>query len=299
MPGTLQKICFYSTGRRVEGYKNLAPRLHLALLFCVSFINISFICPFSEGTLPLYFGKDVVIGCDWFILLSFVPVAIYPNADIQKSIIYEENKRKCGIYRWTNLVTGQSYIGSGTNLTRRFANYYSLAYLKREVNRGKSIIYNALLKHGYSNFKLEILEYCDPKDVIAREQYYIGLLKPQYNILQTAGSRFGQNHTEEARQAISKALKGRIFFKETIEKMRANALKRKHSEETKAKMGSSSRTAVAVEVTDLETGATNIYPSIKKAADALGCSNVALLYALKRETGNPYKGRYVIKKKKT
>jgi hypothetical protein len=99
MPGTLQKICFYSTGRRVEGYKNLAPRLHLALLFCVSFINISFICPFSEGTLPLYFGKDVVIGCDWFILLSFVPVAIYPNADIQKSIIYEENKRKCGIYR--------------------------------------------------------------------------------------------------------------------------------------------------------------------------------------------------------
>jgi hypothetical protein len=78
--------------------------------------------------------------------------------------------------------------------------------------------------------------------------------------------------------------------------MRANALKRKHSEETKAKMGTSSPTAVAVEVTDLETGASNIYPSIKKAADALGCTNAALLYTLKKETGNPYKGRYLVKK---
>jgi hypothetical protein len=35
------------------------------------------------------------------------------------------------------------------------------------------VIYKAILKYGYSDWKLEILEYCDPKDVLVREQYYI------------------------------------------------------------------------------------------------------------------------------
>jgi len=45
------------------------------------------------------------------------------------------------------------------------------------------MIYKALLKYGYSKFSLEILEYCDPKDLTKREQYYLDLLKPNYNIL--------------------------------------------------------------------------------------------------------------------
>lgn len=60
-------------------------------------------------------------------------------------------------------------------------------------------IYKALLKHGYSNFRLEILEYCDQNRVslIEREQFYLDLLKPEYNILSTAGSNLGYKHTEE------------------------------------------------------------------------------------------------------
>ncbi len=38
-------------------------------------------------------------------------------------------------------------------------------------------IYKAILKHGHSNFSLEILEYCEPSKVLEREQYYIDLLK--------------------------------------------------------------------------------------------------------------------------
>jgi group I intron endonuclease len=57
-------------------------------------------------------------------------------------------------------------------------------------------IYKGLKKYGYSGFSLEILEYCDPKDVIKREQYYINLLKPKYNLLQVAGSSFGFKHSE-------------------------------------------------------------------------------------------------------
>jgi group I intron endonuclease len=46
-----------------------------------------------------------------------------------------------------------------------------------------SIIARALIKYGYSNFQLDILEYCEPTNCIEREQYYIDLLKPEYNIL--------------------------------------------------------------------------------------------------------------------
>lgn len=53
------------------------------------------------------------------------------------------------------------------------------------------LIHKALIKYGYSNFTLDILEYCDPNDVISREQHYIDQLKPIYNILKIAGSSLG------------------------------------------------------------------------------------------------------------
>lgn len=45
----------------------------------------------------------------------------------------------------------------------------------------------ALLKYGYSNFTLIILEYItDKEQVIKRGQYYLDFLKPQYNTLEKA-----------------------------------------------------------------------------------------------------------------
>ena len=57
------------------------------------------------------------------------------------------------------------------------------------------LIEKALLKYGYSNFKLEILEYCDKDEVLSREQYYLDFLKPEYNILKQAGSSLGFTHS--------------------------------------------------------------------------------------------------------
>lgn len=122
---------------------------------------------------------------------NIIPLKTYFNLIENKYTIYKENRYKSGVYRLNNLKTGKCYIGSSINLDRRFSCYFSLTYLKRKVYVGKSAIYSSILKHGYSNFSLDILEYCDPSMSIKREQYYMDNLNPTYNILKTAGLRLG------------------------------------------------------------------------------------------------------------
>ncbi len=125
------------------------------------------------------------------------PKVFYPNAEIYKFIIYKHNKNKSGIYKWTHIDTGKSYIGSAVNLTKRLGNYFSLKFLKKEILRNKSKITNSMLKYGYSSFSLEILEYCEIDMLITREQYYINIHNPEYNICKIAGSRLGTKHSKE------------------------------------------------------------------------------------------------------
>ena len=42
-------------------------------------------------------------------------------------------------------------------------------------------ISKALLKYGYCNFSLTVLEYCDCNDLLSREKYYFDLLLSEYN----------------------------------------------------------------------------------------------------------------------
>jgi group I intron endonuclease len=127
------------------------------------------------------------------------------NAETLKLTIYKDNKNKSGIYRLTNNITGKSYIGSSINLSVRFAHYYSFAFLNRIINKSNSIICRALLKYGYSNFSLDILEYCDYSILREKEQYYLDKLKPKYNILPIAGSSRGYRHSEATRVLVRAA----------------------------------------------------------------------------------------------
>jgi GIY-YIG catalytic domain len=128
---------------------------------------------------------------------EIVPIASYNNSDILKMNILTENKNKTGIYMWTNNLTNKSYIGSAIDFSNRFKNSYNISYLERETKTNNSMIYKALLKYGYSNFKLDIIEICKSSDLIEREQYYLDLLKPEYNILKTAGSLLGFKYNKD------------------------------------------------------------------------------------------------------
>ncbi len=214
---------------------------------------------------------------------NIIPVISYDNAEINKLIIYKQNKNKSGIYRWNNLITNKSYIGSAKCLRKRLVFYYSPNYLNRTLKITSSSIYSSILKYGYSNFSLDILEYCDIQSLLEKEQYYINSLKPEYNILKRAGSRLGIKHTEN-----------------TINLLRISSTGRKHTEEAKIKMrelgilrgGLSKENYVKIKIKDLELGIENIFVGNKKAAEYLNISR-STLYRY-RKCHKLIKDRYLI-----
>ena len=121
----------------------------------------------------------------------------------------------------------------------------------------------AILKHGIDKFSLDILEYCSKDDVIDREQHYLDIHQPKYNMLKKAGSSAGYVHTE----ASLVKMKNRIVSEATLQKMRD----RVQTEETISKIRNS--IGISVVVTDVEEENATVFPSRKEAAKHLKVSD--------------------------
>ena len=251
-------------------------------------------------------------------------IKFYGHAYSMRKTIVKDNVNKSGIYKWTNKLTNDIYIGQSRDLSKRFIHYFNLSYLK---SKETLVISRALIKYGYSNFSLEILEYCDIVNLTEREQYYLDKLNPRYNTLKIAGSSLGYKATEESKAKRSKSLKG-IYVKEksalygrthteetkalmalkksnennplfgkthseeSKELMRQKALGRKHSEETLLKMSASRGYLVNIHEKCDSEGFKLIgsFVSIRRAAKFLGISsNTVRLYI---NSGEIFKDRY-------
>lgn len=70
-------------------------------------------------------------------------------------------------------------------LKRRLLEYYNV---NRLLNEKSMPIYVALLKYGYSNFSLTILDICEKDSLMSREKHFFEVYSPEYNILKTPGS---------------------------------------------------------------------------------------------------------------
>lgn len=119
-------------------------------------------------------------------------IKIYENVFDMKKNIFNENKGKSGIYMLTNKLKEETYIGQSIDISKRFKNYLNPSYLKRSSSYKIS---RALIKYGYSNFSLTILEYCEKSNLLIKEKYYFKKLNPQYNIIKLAGSSLNSKHT--------------------------------------------------------------------------------------------------------
>ena len=145
---------------------------------------------------------------------SIYPIKIYENADICKDLIIKDNADKSGIYRWTHIYNLKSYLGSSSNLKKRFSNYYNYNYISDP--KKNMLINKALLNNGYSVFRLEILEYCDKELLIDREQFYLDLLKPEYNILEFAYYSIGSLAFDQSRAKVKHSASTLKKFKDRI-----------------------------------------------------------------------------------
>jgi hypothetical protein len=183
-------------------------------------------------------------------IVSFSLVRSYTKADLRD--IYKDNN-KAGIYKWTHIISGKSYVGSAINLSNRFKNYYNITYLERETAKNNSMIYKALLKYGYPSFKLDIIEYCSLDVLIEREQYYLDHLKPEYNILKFARFIAGFKHSD-ASSKLSRETK----------------LGRKRSEAAILRIAAGNIQVQLVVVTDNKTGESKEFASIGKVAKFIG-----------------------------
>lgn len=238
----------------------------------------------------------------------------YSNSDTQKESILNDNKNKSGIYCWTHIESGKKYVGSSVDLYRRFTQYYNIKYITRASK--SSAICRALLKYGYSSFRIDILEFCDTYTLIKREQHYIDLLKPEYNILQVAGSLFGYKHTQESLEKMreialnrsdetkaklrEKAL-GRTYnhSEETKTKLREIMLGKTHTEETKQKLKTIQSNRIthpvkgkSIKVEDTQTNEIKIYRSLREAGKELNSNHVSMRNYL--DKGKLYCNRYII-----
>lgn len=202
------------------------------------------------------------------ILSAIIPFVEYTNADTAKLKILQDNVFKSGVYRWIHKESGRCYIGSSINLTNRFYSYFNLKVLLKST----SIIAKALLKYGYSSFSLEILEYCDPTNCLEREQYYLDLFKPEFNILKTAGSRLGSKQSKETINKIKKSLIG-----------------------NKRAVGGK-RVLTPIQIFDIKTSITTKYSSITNAAKALNVPKGSITGYFSRNIQKPFKGRYLLNK---
>lgn len=171
-----------------------------------------------------------------------------------------------------------------------------------------------MFKYGYSNFILEILEYCDKTNLLEREQYYLDKLKPEYNILKFAYSMLGYKHTAssieklkskivspEHKLLLSLTHKNKIVSDETRAKLSAaiTDFRRKFpiSEEKliNIKKKSIEREGVQVSVLNSQTNEVKEFTNKTEAGKFLGVTRQAITNSIIRNA--PIKEIYHISKK--
>ena len=121
------------------------------------------------------------------------------------------------------------------------------------------------------------MEYCDKKETLIREQYYLDLLKPEYNILKKAGSPLGFKHSDEAKAKMrgprNRSLEHTRKLKEHIDRL-------------------NSQNSIAIEVFDVEKDTKIEYASIRLTCRELNCADVTVKKYI--NSNKLFRNRYII-----
>ena len=106
------------------------------------------------------------------------------------------SKRYPGVYRIICQETGDCYVGSSAYLQSRKSEHLQRLRKNEHANIHLQRAWN---KYGEESFIFEILERPSVKELVEREQYWIDVLVPAYNIRKVAESNLGLKHSEATR----------------------------------------------------------------------------------------------------
>lgn len=185
--------------------------------------------------------------------------------------------REAGIYLCINLYNGKLYVGSASKgyIYRRYR-----CHLFPSKNIGSQIVKKALLKYGISNFAFVVLETLENNKelILSKEQYYIDLLQPVYNIAKVAGSVIGVKRTIEQRLKQSLSIspehieillninKNKIVSEYTRNLLRQKIIGRKVSETTRIKISINNAKSTPIEILE-NNNIVHTFKSIKECAE--------------------------------
>ena len=87
-------------------------------------------------------------------------------------------KKISAVYKITNTITGDFYIGSSKNVKNRWMSHKKPSTWNKCPNNQ---LYLDMKKYGVDKFELQILEEAEIEQLKEKEQWFIELLKPTYN----------------------------------------------------------------------------------------------------------------------
>lgn len=136
---------------------------------------------------------------------------------------------KSGIYCITHTDSGKRYVGQAASIGDRWLTHRSA--LDRGAHHSRHL-QRAWAKYGAEAFQFSVLEYV-PRDKVqlaAREQHWMDVLKPEYNVAPAAATTLGLKHpprSDDFKRRQAERRKGFRHSSETIEKLRAIAAEKK------------------------------------------------------------------------
>lgn len=136
---------------------------------------------------------------------------------------YKHLPKESGVYRITNVVTSEIYIGGSVNIRNRCSKH--VGDLKRGVHHSK-YLQRSFNIHGEDSFVIDCMVICEESEILKFEELYIQDLKPAYNSVmtptnpgkhfKTKDNRYSESlkarwqdpaYAEKQRKALNEALK--------------------------------------------------------------------------------------------
>ena len=114
-----------------------------------------------------------------------------------------------GVYKITNTITGDFYIGSSKDVKRRWAAHKWPSVWKKYPNNP---MYQDMKRYGVDKFVFEIIANVEPEQLKEKEQQFIEKLKPIYNNYNAKGLNIEKY--KEYQKEYQKSDKGKEYKKE-------------------------------------------------------------------------------------